>query len=153
MSCVIQEVSRSSCCTRRDGTCPLRSCCAHHRDVTLIEARPRALHLDGEDCSRYETVLSSADHAARSLPVPSSRARVSSMAQRPDRQHGAFVYTGSGKSAQVCPTEAVELQWCLAKRDHKEIFCKEYVKRWSECCERANAHASKPTPEPHAPPR
>jgi len=35
---------------------------------------------------------------------------------RPERLHGAFVYTGSGKTAQICPKEAVALQWCLAKR-------------------------------------
>ncbi|KAJ1641158.1 hypothetical protein T492DRAFT_898005 [Pavlovales sp. CCMP2436] len=59
--------------------------------------------------------------------------------ERPSRVHGAFVYTGSGKKAQACPEEAVALQWCLAKRGHKEAYCREELRVWELCHERSKA--------------
>ncbi|KAG8460418.1 hypothetical protein KFE25_011909 [Diacronema lutheri] len=59
--------------------------------------------------------------------------------ERPSRVHGAFVYTGAGKSAQRCPKEAVALQWCLAKRGHREAYCREELRQWEACYERAKA--------------
>jgi hypothetical protein len=79
------------------------------------------------------------------------------MSQAPERQsrvHGAFVYTGSGKKAQVCPKEAVALQWCLAKRGHREIYCKEELRVWEKCYKRAStAPEAASTSEQAAPSR
>ena len=58
---------------------------------------------------------------------------------KPERSHGAFVYTGYGKTAQVCPKEAVALKWCLAKRGHVEAYCKAFRHQWEECCSKEAA--------------
>ena len=51
------------------------------------------------------------------------------------RQHGAFVYTGSGKKqskdadpAQIaCKKHACAIQYCLARSNHKQAKCEEFV--------------------------
>jgi len=60
-----------------------------------------------------------------------------------------FVYTGKGKrSAQkdsdpaeqrLCAKQACAIQWCLAKRNHKEHFCQAYIDDWKNCCEKVRA--------------
>ena len=60
-----------------------------------------------------------------------------------------FVYTGKGRrqaqndNASVeqkkCAKQACAIQWCLAKRNHKEIFCQAYIDEWKHCCEQARA--------------
>jgi len=55
-----------------------------------------------------------------------------------------FVYTGKGsRQAQnddapaeqrLCAKQACAIQWCLAKRDHKEHLCKAYREAWEDCC-------------------
>lgn len=63
-----------------------------------------------------------------------------------------FVYTGKGKrSAQnndappeqkLCAKQACAIQWCLAKRDHKEHLCRGVIDEWKDCCEKVKANAS-----------
>jgi hypothetical protein len=63
------------------------------------------------------------------------------------RHTGAFVYTGSGKKhsddapieQKMCKKEACAIQWCLAKRNHKEEYCKDFIAAWRACCDRAKA--------------
>lgn len=69
-------------------------------------------------------------------------------AERPSRVNGAFVYTGSGKTAQVCPKEAVALQWCLAKRGYREAYCKEELRIWEQCFARSEAREAVNPPTP-----
>ena len=60
---------------------------------------------------------------------------------------GAFVYQGAGKkhnkdatiSEHKCEKHTLDVQWCLAKNDHKEDKCKGLVKRWRECTEKWDA--------------
>ena len=59
-----------------------------------------------------------------------------------------FVYTGKGKKQsdsappeqKKCKTQACAIQWCLARRDHKEHLCKAYIDDWKLCCERVRAN-------------
>ena len=56
-------------------------------------------------------------------------------------------YTGSGKKQAegapveqtACKKEACAIQWCLARRNHQEKYCLDYIAAWKECCERARA--------------
>ncbi len=58
-----------------------------------------------------------------------------------------FVYTGKGKKQddsappeqKKCKTQACAIQWCLARRDHKEHLCKAYIDDWKNCCEKVRA--------------
>eukprot|EP00804_Cyclotella_cryptica_P000882 CCRYP_001121-RA/>CCRYP_001121-RA protein AED:0.08 eAED:-0.10 QI:0/-1/0/1/-1/0/1/0/76 len=57
-----------------------------------------------------------------------------------------FVYTGKGRrqaqkddappEQKLCAKQACAIQWCLAKRDHKEHLCKAVIDEWKECCEK-----------------
>jgi len=69
-----------------------------------------------------------------------------------------FVYEGKGKrSAQPddaspeqihCAKQACAIQWCLAKRNHREDYCRQYIDEWKNCCERVRtAEAAKATVE------
>ena len=61
----------------------------------------------------------------------------------------AFVYTGKGRrQAQnndappeqaLCAKKACAIQWCLAKRDHKEHLCQAYIDDWQACCDKVRA--------------
>mmetsp|Transcript_14187 Transcript_14187/g.23498 ORF Transcript_14187/g.23498 Transcript_14187/m.23498 type:complete len:95 (-) Transcript_14187:248-532(-) len=52
-----------------------------------------------------------------------------------------FVYTGKGKkggttengSPPQCAKLACAIQWCLAKRNHKEKYCQVYIDEWKTC--------------------
>eukprot|EP00542_Grammatophora_oceanica_P017551 CAMPEP_0194033104 /NCGR_PEP_ID=MMETSP0009_2-20130614/5901_1 /TAXON_ID=210454 /ORGANISM="Grammatophora oceanica, Strain CCMP 410" /LENGTH=68 /DNA_ID=CAMNT_0038673725 /DNA_START=68 /DNA_END=274 /DNA_ORIENTATION=+ len=52
-----------------------------------------------------------------------------------------FVYTGKGKkggrtengSPPECAKQACAIQWCLAKRDHKENLCRAFIENWEQC--------------------
>ena len=52
-----------------------------------------------------------------------------------------FVYTGKGRkggttengSPPQCAQKACAIQWCLAKRNHKEIYCQAFIDDWKEC--------------------
>ena len=61
------------------------------------------------------------------------------------RHSGAFVYTGAGKNqaenadicVKACKKIACEIQYCLARNDHKQARCQNFVNSWSECCSQA----------------
>jgi hypothetical protein len=63
-----------------------------------------------------------------------------------------FVYTGKGRrqaqkddappEQRKCAKQACAIQWCLAKRDHKEHLCKNFIDEWQDCCEKARAVAA-----------
>ena len=63
------------------------------------------------------------------------------------RAHGAFVYQGSGKKQpedappeqKLCKKQACAIQWCLAKRNHKEIYCKAEIDSWKECVDKVKS--------------
>ena len=63
------------------------------------------------------------------------------------RQTGAFVYTGSGKkqrkdadeAQKVCAKFACNIQWCMAKNNHKQAACTAFVDAWQECVDKVNA--------------
>ena len=65
----------------------------------------------------------------------------------PTRQKGAFVYTGAGKKQpkdapieqRLCKDDSIAIQRCLARSNHKEVYCKEEIKVWKDCCERVKA--------------
>lgn len=67
------------------------------------------------------------------------------------KSHGAFVYTGSGKKQnenappeqKLCQKQACAIQWCLAKRDHKEKYCKAYIDDWQDCVDKVKAKYAK----------
>jgi hypothetical protein len=60
-----------------------------------------------------------------------------------------FVYTGKGRrqaqndsappEQKLCAKQACAIQWCLAKRDHKEHLCKAVIDEWQDCCEKVRA--------------
>ncbi len=62
-----------------------------------------------------------------------------------------FVYTGKGKKQpdsappeqKKCKTQACKIQWCLARRDHKEHLCQPYIDDWKRCCEQVRAVEAK----------
>ena len=67
-----------------------------------------------------------------------------------------FVYTGKGRrqaqnddappEQKLCAKQACAIQWCLAKRDHKEDLCRAYIDDWQACCDKvrvASASAAK----------
>mmetsp|Transcript_4881 Transcript_4881/g.16079 ORF Transcript_4881/g.16079 Transcript_4881/m.16079 type:complete len:98 (-) Transcript_4881:495-788(-) len=78
---------------------------------------------------------------------------------RPTRQQGAFVYTGSGRNQpddapieqRLCKDQACAIQRCLARSNFKEAYCKEDIAAWRACCERARAlEAGQQSPaDPH----
>lgn len=67
------------------------------------------------------------------------------------RQQGAFVYQGSGKkhgknadlSEKKCEKQTIELQWCLAKNDHKQDKCEGLVEIWRACKDKWDARDPK----------
>ena len=67
------------------------------------------------------------------------------------RQNGAFVYTGSGKKQspsaaaeqKECIKQAVAIQYCLAKRNHKQIYCKAAIEDWQQCCDKVRDRVKK----------
>lgn len=52
-----------------------------------------------------------------------------------------FVYTGKGRkggttengSPPECAQKACAIQWCMAKRDHKEKLCQAFIDDWKQC--------------------
>jgi hypothetical protein len=70
---------------------------------------------------------------------------------REARAHGAFVYTGSGaRQPEAAPAEqkecvkyAVAMQWCLAKRNHKEKWCTQPIEEWKACVRRVKERVEK----------
>ncbi len=63
-----------------------------------------------------------------------------------------FVYTGKGRrqaqkddappEQKLCAKQACAIQWCLAKRDHKEELCQNVIEEWQTCCEKVRAAAA-----------
>ena len=48
------------------------------------------------------------------------------------------MYRGSGKKGKgPCQKEACNIQWCLARRNHDQSKCQEFVEAWKRCEERA----------------
>ena len=66
------------------------------------------------------------------------------------RHKGAFVYTGAGKKQpadappeqRLCTDEAISIQRCMARNNHKQERCKEEVEAWKHCCTRVKAAAA-----------
>jgi len=57
---------------------------------------------------------------------------------------GPFVYRGAGsklKNKKPCQKEACNIQWCLARRNHDQKKCQEFVDAWKACEERMKAQA------------
>ncbi|EJK54836.1 hypothetical protein THAOC_25504 [Thalassiosira oceanica] len=65
-----------------------------------------------------------------------------------------FVYTGKGRrqaqkddappEQRLCAKQACAIQWCLAKRDHKEHLCKGAIDDWRSCVDKVRtAEAAK----------
>jgi hypothetical protein len=60
----------------------------------------------------------------------------------------SFVYQGSGRrvaadadvTVRKCRDEACGIQWCLARSNHIEARCQDYIDIWKKCCEAARAH-------------
>lgn len=60
-----------------------------------------------------------------------------------------FVYTGKGRrqaqredappEQKLCAKQACAIQWCLAKRDHKEHLCRAFIDDWQACCDKVRA--------------
>ena len=67
------------------------------------------------------------------------------------RLQGSFIYTGSGKkqsktaskAQQLCAKKARDMQWCLAKNNHKEKWCKAVIDVWRKCQEDVKAAEAK----------
>ena len=63
------------------------------------------------------------------------------------RHKGAFVYQGAGKKQpadapieqKLCKDQSIAIQRCLARSNHKEAYCREEIKVWRACVERAKA--------------
>lgn len=63
------------------------------------------------------------------------------------RHQGAFVYSGAGKKQpkdapleqRLCKEQAIAIQRCLARSNHKQIYCTEQIKAWKSCCDQAKA--------------
>ena len=66
------------------------------------------------------------------------------------RQGGAFVYQGAGRRQPkdappeqvACKQFAIDMQYCLARNNHKQTRCEESVKAWKECCARVRDRAN-----------
>ena len=62
------------------------------------------------------------------------------------RHTGAFVYKGAGKKQKddaseadkVCSKLACNIQWCLAKNNHKQVLCQSFVEAWQNCVDTVN---------------
>ena len=65
-----------------------------------------------------------------------------------------FVYTGKGRrqaqkddappEQRLCAKQACAIQWCLAKRDHKEHLCRGAIDEWQSCVDKVRiAEAAK----------
>ena len=39
----------------------------------------------------------------------------------------------------MLPTIACAIQYCLAKRDHKEHLCQAFIDDWKSCCDKVRA--------------
>ena len=69
-----------------------------------------------------------------------------------------FVYTGKGRrqaqkddappEQKACTKQAYAIQWCLAKRDHKEELCQHVIEEWQSCCEKVRSAALAAAPPP-----
>ena len=40
---------------------------------------------------------------------------------------------------KLCASQACAIQWCLAKRDHKEHLCQAIIDDWKACCDKVRA--------------
>ena len=66
------------------------------------------------------------------------------------RHKGAFVYTGAGKKQpadappeqRLCSDEAIRIQRCMARNNHKQQRCVEEVEAWKRCCNRVKEAAA-----------
>lgn len=58
------------------------------------------------------------------------------------RHTGAFVYTGAGKKqsedadicVRMCKKIACELQYCMARNNHQQSRCENFITSWNDCC-------------------
>ena len=64
-----------------------------------------------------------------------------------------FVYTGKGRrqaqkddnappEQKLCAKQACAIQWCLAKRNHKEHLCQHVIDEWKLCCEKVRRNSA-----------
>lgn len=132
-----------------------------HRSRTLPDIRPSNRHSSSNSCAtarlrgiarnrcrgtraRSCAAAASFSRGGASLLFESfSRARALHI-KRPTQRR----YTGSGKKVaegapveqDACKKEACAIQWCLARRNHQEKYCKDYIVAWKECCDKARGN-------------
>ncbi len=84
-------------------------------------------------------------------PVHAKHGPEAATSTRDSRLQGAFIYSGSGKkqsktasrAQQLCAKKARDMQWCLAKNNHKEKWCKAVIDAWRKCEEDVKAAEAK----------
>ena len=84
-------------------------------------------------------------------PVQAKHGPEAATSVRDSRLQGSFIYTGSGKkqsktasrAQQLCAKKARDMQWCLAKNNHKEKWCKAVIDVWRKCQEDVKAAEAK----------
>lgn len=98
--------------------------------------RPAAPQLLALTAATAATVAALGCPAAQCKHGPEAATNV-----RDSRLQGSFIYTGSGKkqsstasrAQQLCAKKARDMQWCLAKNNHKEKWCKAVIDVWRKC--------------------
>lgn len=70
----------------------------------------------------------------------------------PQRERGAFVYQGAGRRSRQdpdappeqtrCAEEAIRVQRCMARNNHKQQRCTEDVEAWKRCTKRVKEAAA-----------
>ena len=78
-----------------------------------------------------------------------------------EREKGAFVYKGAGRRSKMaedaapeqrlCDTFHVQMQRCLAARNHQEKWCQEDIKAWRKCFEEQRALDGRPVDSSDSP--
>jgi hypothetical protein len=84
-------------------------------------------------------------------PVQAKHGPEAATSVHDSRLQGSFIYTGSGKkqsktaskAQQLCAKKARDMQWCLAKNNHKEKWCKAVIDVWRKCQEDVKAAEAK----------
>ena len=86
----------------------------------------------------------------------SVKARIIFVERKMSRHKGAFVYTGAGKKhdkdappeQRLCANDAILIQRCMARHNHRQDRCKEEVEAWKRCCKRVKEAAARATESP-----
>jgi len=59
-----------------------------------------------------------------------------------DKGRRSVQKSGVSQEEKLCGKQACKIQWCLAKRGHKEHLCQPYIDEWKLCCEKVRAAAA-----------